>query len=556
MGTDWLVTIEILAYLMAGLGLVFVGIRLITKNLRLLADQRLRLLLSRATSSGRSAAALGLFAGAVAQSIHALILVLISLVTAGALDARKAQPIINFANLGTSLLVLIAALNIKIMVLILVGITGVLYYFEQERSARTQQLVRALLGIGLLFLGISLIKDGSKPLVSLPFVVEMLSMSGQSLLIAFATGMVFAIIAHSASTITIVAMALAATGVIDLEYGLMIVYGAGLGTGLGTLLLTLDQRGIGRQLALYQLILKTLGLVLLLPLFWLEFYANVPLVAAGLAALPISVSLQIAFSYILYQIACDVAMHPLHHRVQHFLEHIAPPTQAEVLGQPRFIHPGAAKYPAGGLALAQREQLSLLERLPGVLDAIRNEAPATQIKRRELEAANTQVAQITEAFINEMLSDSLSGATLEQALMLKNRHQLLIGLQETTSTLTQELERVAGTPGAQTGVLVQNLAETLHMLLLTLVDSVRDLDPQDIALLQDLTGDRSKLMDQIRRRLIDSEELDSRSREALFAATSTFERAVWLIRRFALSLKPVEQEKPGAQGHSPAAIQD
>lgn len=212
MNGEWMITFEIAATLFAGLGLFFVGIRLISEHLRQLADQRLRALVGRATGSNRAAAFLGLVGGAITQSIHAVIFVLISLVTAGVLDARRAQPVINYANLGTSLLVLIAALDLTLMVFILVGVTGLMFYFDRDQSARVRHLIRALLGIGLLFLGLMFIKEGAKPLTDLTWMTGLMSLSAQSLLIAFATGLVFAVIAHSASSITIVTMALAASG--------------------------------------------------------------------------------------------------------------------------------------------------------------------------------------------------------------------------------------------------------------------------------------------------------------------------------------------------------
>lgn len=94
------------------------------------------------------------------------------------------------------------------MVMILVGITGLLFYFDRDQSARVRHLIRATLGIGLLFLGLMFIKEGAKPLSELTWMTDLMSLSGQSLMIAFATGLTFAVIAHSASSITIVTMAL------------------------------------------------------------------------------------------------------------------------------------------------------------------------------------------------------------------------------------------------------------------------------------------------------------------------------------------------------------
>lgn len=540
MQEHWLPTVEILATLFAGLGLFFVGIRLIGENLRQLADRRLRLLVQRATQSQRSAAPLGLAAGAITQSIHAVILILISLVRAGVMDLRRAQPVINFANIGTALLVLVAALDLTLMVLVLVGATGMLYYFDRDRSPRMRNLSRALLGVGLLFLGLMFIKQGAYPLSELPWVGDLMELSGQSLLIAFASGAVLAVVAHSASSITILTMALAAGGVIDLEYGLMLVLGAGLGTGLGTLLLIGHAGGIARHLALYQLTLKSLGLLPLLALFWLEFYGGVPLLVAGLAALPVGISLQIAFSYILYQVVCDLTMHPLHHRVQHWLDRYAPPTREEAFGKPSYLYEGARKDAGSALVLAEREQRRLLERLPLYLDTIRQDVQTPRNPgTTSLHRASHEVGIAIERFLDETLAEALSGATLDHAIILKNRNQLLLSLQETLYQLVNEVERThAGQdPTESTPQLTDSMVETLHMLLLMVLDAVEDGDAEDLAMLQSLTEDRSELMDGIRRKLLASQELQGTTRDAVFAATSLFERGVWLLRRYAMLLQ-------------------
>ena len=61
-----------------------------------------------------------------------------------------------------------------------------------------------------------------------------------------------------------------------------------------------------------------------------------------------------------------------------------------------------------------------------------------------------------------------------------------------------------------------------------------------LALLRNLTEDRSEMMDSIRRRLLSETGLEPARREALLEATTLFERLVWLLRRYALLLAPVD----------------
>ena len=130
---------EILTTLLAGIGLFFTGIRFLGDHLRQLADHRMRVLLARATQNDRSAAAMGFLGGSVMQSMNAVVFVLVSLVTARVIDVRRAHPAISFANLGSSVLVILAAFDPKMPVLLLLFGTGLLLHGERDRSPRLRQ---------------------------------------------------------------------------------------------------------------------------------------------------------------------------------------------------------------------------------------------------------------------------------------------------------------------------------------------------------------------------------------------------------------------------------
>lgn len=244
---------EIAIKIFAGLGLFFIGVRLIADHLKQMTGQRLRALVARAVSNNRSAALLGLTSGAVLGSASAVIFLLATLVTARALNTRRALPVINWANLGTSMIVLLAATNLYLMVLVLLGLTGVAYFRHFNQSARFRHLVGATLGIGLLFLGLEFIKEGATALKYAPWLKEIVSSSGQSYGLSFVLGLVVTLLAQSSSTITVVAMTVAGVGLLDVSHGIAVVLGAGLASGISTWMLGHNLHGSARQLALYQL---------------------------------------------------------------------------------------------------------------------------------------------------------------------------------------------------------------------------------------------------------------------------------------------------------------
>lgn len=116
---------EIVGTLFAGLGLFFTGVKLISSNLKEMSGGAFRRLIARITRHPISAGLVGTLGGALTQSTNAMTFIVISLVTSGMVTLSKAVPVVVWANLGTSALVMLATLDMHVMILLLLGITGV-----------------------------------------------------------------------------------------------------------------------------------------------------------------------------------------------------------------------------------------------------------------------------------------------------------------------------------------------------------------------------------------------------------------------------------------------
>ncbi len=530
-------TEEVAATLLAGIGLFFTGIRFLGDHLRQLMDHRMRVLLVRASKNDRSAAAMGFLGGLVMQSMNAVVFVLVSLVTARVIEVRRAHPAINFANLGSSVLIFVSVFDPKIPIMLLLFVTGLALQSKREPSPRFRQATRAFLGFAMLGLGLVFIKTSGHSLTEMPWISNLLT-AERPLVFDFLFALVLAFAVQSASTVTLLTIAVSGSGIIDLSQALLIVYGANVGSGASTLLLGTSMKGIGKQLILYQFALKAAGLCLLLPLAVVEFFGHVPLVAAGLDSLPVNLGLKIALSYLLFQVACDVVMHFAHGPVNRFLEKMAPATVAEEISEPQYLYIDAERDPSSAVILTAREQERLLHFLPYYLDSVREDPPAAPKARDMLHHGSTQVAEHCLHFLGALLSVQMSEETLEIAVSLKDRNQLLSGLQETVYEFATAVERVRqiADPDSESRALAGNLVETLHLMLETLAEAAGQGEAELVMTLKVLTGDRSDLMHDIRRRLLLGGSMDSAVREAVFDALSLFERSLWLMRHFAMHL--------------------
>lgn len=529
---------DIFSSIFAGLGLFFIGIRLISSNFKQMAGRRMRTLIAKALSGNGSVALLGLLAGAIIQSLNAVTFVMVALVTAGAIDKKRAFPVISWANLGTSLLIIIAALNMHWMILMLIGITGIAYYLNLDQSTRYRHLVGAVLGLGLLFLGIDYIKAGSAILKHTSWLKDYMLIAGHYPILSFVVGTAVTTLVQSSPTVTVVAMAMTAAGLLPFDSGAMIVLGAGLGSGIATFTMAGKLKGSARQLVLFQVALKCLGVIVMLLLFAANWLSGLALIETGMEHAGLPPSAQLAAIYIVLQIVSDLTMRVLHTPMLHMLERLAPPSVEEALGRPHFIHDEALVEPETALFLADKEQQRLLASLPTYLDQLREEATVDSPSAQTRLAAEREIVHLCDQFLTELADRNHSRQVLEQTIVLRDRNQLLRNLQESLAELN--LAVCEDARAGEVRILLCNLVESLHMMLETLAEVAESNDANDLDMLRMLTHDRSELMDSIRRRT-QSDGIPAETQQSVFSATALFERCVWLLRRYVLQLGAAKQ---------------
>ena len=104
------------------------------------------------------------------------------------ISVRQSLPVIFWANAGLGVLVVLAFLDIKVLVLFLLGVAGVSIAFE--KLARYRLLASTLFGVGLLFYGLYMIRTGATPLAEKEWFESLLLQGRESYIVAFMVGSV------------------------------------------------------------------------------------------------------------------------------------------------------------------------------------------------------------------------------------------------------------------------------------------------------------------------------------------------------------------------------
>jgi hypothetical protein len=105
-------------------------------------------------------------------------------------------------------------------------------------------------------------------------------------------------------------------------------------------------------------------------------------------------------------------------------------------------------------------------------------------------------------------------------------------LRSLNDTVHQMVRMRSNLPPGAVASLADALSQGLGALLMNVDDATRSGTRDEIALLKQISADRSSEVDALRRRLIQAEKQD-----LVHSLTSLFERAVWLVQRYALLLE-------------------
>lgn len=524
--------VNILASILAGLGLIFIGIKLLGSNLGQLAGRGLRQLFAKSTRSHPTSALIGLFAGALTQSTNAITVILMSLATADLITLSQATPIMAWANVGTSALVLLVAINIHLFLLLTIAIVGFCYYVNLDRSPRWRPIVAALFAVCLLLLGLELMRSGTNDLGEIDWVRDFFERAGQWYITAFSVGCIIAIIAQSSATVTVIVMAMASAGLLTLEQSMIIVFGASVGSGLNTYIMGASVSGTPRQFPIFQAAVKILGIALLLPFFCVERIFGIPLFAHAILFVAHEPSRQVALAYVICQLAAVAAQVAFKKPLELLAQRLAPISHDESVSKPRYLYDQALGEPETALALVDREQARLFGYLPvyvGITDHLdRGEAMP---KQGAVLPAATALNKAIGRFLDDLADSGAARDVLELVANRQARNSLLQSIHESLHELAGAL--AAGSEAAAMRSLRTNLTEGLAALLMTAHDAVCSGDPDDLDLLQQLTADRDSLVDQMRRRVMAADRtLSAHDQHTLYIVTSLFERIVWMLRRY------------------------
>ncbi|MCG8604129.1 Na/Pi cotransporter family protein, partial [bacterium] len=376
------------------------------------AGDQMRSILSTLTYNRFVALAVGAFVTMVIQSSSATTVMLVSFVQAQLMSFSQSLGIILGANIGTTVTAQIVAFKLTDYALLMVALGMILALLAKRQKVKN--IGETIFGFGLLFFGMHIMSESMHPLRTYDPFIELL-VRLENPVLGILVGALFTALIQSSSAFTGILIVLAIQGLLTLEAGIPLIFGANIGTCITAGFAAMNAIREARRVAVAHTLFQIIGVMVFI--WWIPHFSELvqwisPKGAPHLAGLELAASIvprQVANAHTIFNITTALVVLPFTQKVAKLITRFLPDV-VEVKEEPyktKFISESVISTPALALSLAKEEILHLGEIVKGMVVEIIE--PFTQRKREVLEHLRENEEKVD--YLDGEISDFLSRIT-------------------------------------------------------------------------------------------------------------------------------------------------
>lgn len=250
---------------MGGLGIFLLGMKNMSDGMQAVAGASLRRLIGYVTNNRFLATIVGIVVTCVVQSSSVTTVMVVGFVNSSVMELSQAIGVIMGANIGTTITGWILVLKIGKYGLPLLGIAA--FFFLFSKSERWRYWAMAIMGVGMVFFGLELMKDACAIIKETPqFESSFKYFTADNYLgvlkCALAGCLLTTLVQSSSATLGIT-ISLASQDVIGYETAAALVLGENIGTTITALLASLGATTNAKRAAYFHMIFNLIGV------FWI-----------------------------------------------------------------------------------------------------------------------------------------------------------------------------------------------------------------------------------------------------------------------------------------------
>ncbi|MGB5200724.1 MAG: Na/Pi cotransporter family protein [Sedimenticolaceae bacterium] len=323
-----------LMQLLGGLALFLFGMDQMSDALKAVAGERMKAVLAKLTTNRYMGAITGAFVTAIIQSSSVTTVLVVGFITAGLMSMSQSIGVIMGANIGTTITAQIVAFKVTKAALLMVAVGFGMSFISKNDKIR--QYGNMLMGLGLVFFGMSIMSDAMKPLRTYqPFLDLMVTMENP--FVGILTAAAFTALIQSSSATTGIVIVMASQGFITLPAGIALAFGANIGTCVTALLATIGKTREAFRAAVVHVLFNIAGV-----LVWIGFIHQLATLVtsfspshpelAGVARLGAETPRQIANAHTIFNISNTLIFIWFTPQIARFVEWLVPDRPLEEEG--------------------------------------------------------------------------------------------------------------------------------------------------------------------------------------------------------------------------------
>ncbi len=256
--------------LIGGLGIFLLGMKNMSDGMQAVAGSSLRRMIAAVTNNRFLAVVVGIFVTCVVQSSSITTVMVVGFVNSSVMQLSQAIGVIMGANVGTTITGWILVLKIGKYGLPMLG--GAAFVFLFTRSERWRYVAMTIMGVGMVFFGLEIMKDACSIIKKLPdFEAWFQTFQANSYLGVLQCAMVGCILTfmvQSSSATLGITISLAFQGIISYDTAAALVLGENIGTTITAYLASLGATTNAKRSAYFHVIFNLVGVLWITLIFF------------------------------------------------------------------------------------------------------------------------------------------------------------------------------------------------------------------------------------------------------------------------------------------------
>ncbi len=406
--------VEVVFSVAGGLAVFLFGLRILSDALKRAVGDRMRSIIERLTGKPYRGVLVGAVTSATLQSSTMTMVLLIGLINAGILTLAQGIGVMLGSEIGTTLTAQIIAFKIGIYYMPSIAIG----YFlgETFRGKKAGDVGRIILGLGLVFLGMSIFTGGLKGLAESPAILGVLQACGSNVLLGVLVGAGVTAAIHSSAAMTALVIGLGSSSLITLPAAIAMVLGANIGTTVTAQIASVGTSLSSRRLAVTQLVVNVAGVAVFLP--FLPWFAR--LVETTSSSLP----RQIANAHTIFNVTVTLALIPCVGLLVWVARRLVRGREETSQRRTQFIGEQFLATPAIAVRQAERELVRMGEMTTAMIRACKQGVvksdPAETASVAEVEEAIDSLKESVDEYLERIDGSTLSGENERRLHVLRH----------------------------------------------------------------------------------------------------------------------------------------